>query len=300
MTQAKLSSLVKFVAGTIFGGVVATLGAMYTAADTDKTQNQPRQIDVQQIPQFSWGSQSPVPNVQFTYLNTQTNTKIEQIVGTDVELYNYTDRDAPETQIAITVHNADGSLPVFVGARARDGGIEDFPVEQNIKPVLHDHTLAFSFKVPTVLRTDGGMGNRSFQLYFAGKVAPVLTVSAGAPGFGWRAWDGSHYQESQLAKLSPWQRFGPQFSGAALIVGALITLTFLLVQIPAARSREKNRMIGMTDVVDATLENANLKDTTDVERRKLAADVAFNCWTSIYESMKGLDKTVAAKPERIV
>lgn len=150
----------------------------------------------------------------------------------------------------------------------------------------------------TWLRADAGMGNHSFQLYFAGKVAPVLTVSAGAPGFGWRQWDGSHYQESQLAKLSPWQRFGPQLSGAALFVGALVVLIFLLFQIPAARTREKNRMIGMSDVVDATLKDAQLKDVTDDERRKLAGDLAFKCWTSVYNSMKGLEKLVAAKPER--
>lgn len=299
MDKEKLSAMVKFAAASIFGGIVATVGTIYTAAVTDQAENRPRQIDVQQVPELTWGARSPVPNVQFTYSNAATNAKIDQIVGKDVELFNYTDRDAPETQVAILARNVDGSVPVFLGARARNGGIEDVQVERQIAPIAHGDSLAFSFKVPTVLRTDGSTGNRSVELFFAGKVPPILDVSAGATGFGWQPWDASHFREMQIARLTPWQRFGPQLSGAALLIGALVVLAVLLMQIPTARARERSRMIGMTSAIEDTLMSAGLKDVRDDERRRLAADIAYNCWASIYESMRGLDKAIAAKPERV-
>ncbi|CAN7805645.1 hypothetical protein LJR267_010638 [Paraburkholderia hospita] len=299
MMGTNVSAFVKFVAGSIFGGVIATVGSSYTATVTDKALNRPRRIDVQQVPELSWGAESPVPNVQFSYHNIQTNAKIDQIVGKDVELFNYTDRDAPETQIAIIARNTDGSAPVFVGARARDGAIEDVLVERQLTPVVHGDSLAFSFKVPTVLRTDGSTGNRSLQLYFAGKVPPVLSVTAGATGFGWQPWDSSHFREMQLAMLSPWQRFGPQLGGAALLLGVLVVLAIVIAPMPTARAREKSRMLRLIDVIDKSLLSADLPDVSDDARRKLAADIAFDCWTSIYESMKGLEKAVSATPERI-
>lgn len=293
----KIVSFAKYCGAAIVGGIIAYLGQLYAAVDADKAQNHSRQIDIQQIPQLSWGSRSPVPNVRFTYLNTLTNTKIDQIAGTDVVLYNYSDRDAPEMQVAITATNADGSLPVFVGGRALAGGMEDYPLEENIKPVTHDHALAFSFKVPSLNRQDGGNASRSFQLYFAGKVAPLLAVSASAPGFESRPWEPAHIWESQLAKLPLAQRYASTLGFTALVVGALIALA---AQAVFLRDRERKRMVALTNVVDNCLrQNVSTKDFPDDVRRSLASDVAFSSWCSLYDSMWHPEQWFSSKPERV-
>ncbi|MCP3712580.1 hypothetical protein M3I54_37655 [Paraburkholderia sp. CNPSo 3274] len=296
MAQTKIASFAKWLAGSLFLAVSAYLGQLYATIGADEAQNRPRQIDIQKVPQLSWGTLSPVPNARFILQNTQTNAKIDQVADTEIVLYNYTDRDAAETQITIAANNADGSLPEFLGARAMDGGIEDFSVAESIKPVVHGRTVAFSFKVPQVLRSTNGNGSHSFQLYFVGKVAPNLAVSASAPNFGWRAWDSSHLFEMQLAERTFFQRYGARLAMIATIAVALMAL---IAQGIFLRNREKKRMMALTDVVDETLKNAKLKDLSNDQRRLLASDVALNSWTSIYKSMGRLEQQVSSKPERV-
>ncbi|MBP0590376.1 hypothetical protein J8I87_11760 [Paraburkholderia sp. LEh10] len=291
-----LKSVMSFGATALVGVLVGYLGQFEAALDADKAENHTRMLDIQKVPELTWGSHSPVPNVRFTYENTQTNQRIDTIAGTDVYLYNYSDRDAPEVQILITATNADGTLPVYVGARMLDGGVEDFELEQTMKPVAHGQALAFSFKVPSVNRREGGAG-RQFELYFAGKAAPQLAVSATAPGFDSRPWDPAHFSESQVAKL-PWlQRYSSRVSFMALVIGALAALVFQAVFL---RNREKRRMLALTEVVDKSLrQSASTNSLADDERRALASDVALNCWRSLYDSMLRLEQWFSSKPERV-
>lgn len=289
-------SFAKLGGSVLVGIIVGYFAQLHATLDASKVENHTRLLDIQKTPELTWGSQSPVPNVRFTYENAQTNQRIDTIAGTDVSLYNYSDRDASDVQILITATNADGTRPAFVGVRALDGGMEDFELENKVKPVPHGQALTFSFKVPAVNRRESSP-SKQFQLYFAGKVAPQIAVSATAPGFDSRPWEYAHYWESQVAKL-PWpQRFSSEVGFVALIVGALAAL---ILQAVILRNREKKRMIALTDVVDQNLrQNASTSALADDVRRALASDVALDCWRSLYDSMLRIEQWFSTKPERI-
>lgn len=294
MFKAHAWKMLAAVMGAVMTGVVSLIVGYQLAADQAKAENAPRYVDYIVGRDGFWTTTSPVDEVTFVYRDAKGRL-VDGLNRITTDLYNFGPRDLPEFDLQLDATFRDGTLPRLLGRPLVSiGGSEDFDAEQNVKRFVRGNTLSMVFHFSGLNQSDVLTPSRKLVLYFAGKEAPNIFVSARGKGVQERQEVYKQYNERQLAKRSWYERN----STAVISVGYGLVLALILIVVTASgRARERRQYRAMPAAIAQTLER--LHPHIISQRREVTArEATLAVWERLYSLMDRFNRRLSVKPNR--